>query len=153
MAVLFIVGKNDYIDCMMKFFDYIFYRIYNYLDVKFQKYPNVPNPADWYACAIFSFLFFMPITCVVSAQRWFDIPLHGREEWRPIFYLILLPFCYRYLMSERIKKGNYEMFRKKWGNEPAHIRRRNSWIILIACIVNIILFPIGTILLQILHVI
>lgn len=100
---------------MMKFFDYIFFRIYNYLDVKFQKYPNVPSPADWYAAGILYLLFFMPITCIVAAQRWIDIPLHGREEWRPVIYLIAFPFCYRYLMSKRIKKGNYEVFRKKMG--------------------------------------
>ena len=139
---------------MMKFFDYIFFRIYNYLDVKFQKYPNVPNPADWYAFTIFILLFMMPLCCVLAvAQHWIDIPIKGREEWRIFHFSIGLPFVYRYGLSERIKKGNYEIFRKKWGNEPAHIRRRNSWIILIACIVNIILFPIGTILLQILHVI
>ena len=76
MEVLFIVGKNDY---MMKFFDYILFRIYNYLDLKFQKYPNVPNPADWYAFSIFILLFMMPLCCVLAAaQHWIDIPIKGR---------------------------------------------------------------------------
>ena len=113
MEVLFIVGKNDY---MMKFFDYIFFRIYNYLDLKFQKYPNVPNPADWYAFSIFILLFMMPLCCVLAAaQHWIDIPIKGREEWRIFHLSIGLPFVYRYGLSERVKKGNYEMFRKNGG--------------------------------------
>ena len=62
-------------------------------------------------------------------------------------------FHYRYRVSERIKYGNYKVFREQWGNEPADIRHRRSWIILILCIANIILFPILPIILSMLHII
>ncbi len=44
----------------------------------------------------------------------------------PVYFLC----SYRYLYYPKIKKNNYEIFRKKWGNEPLSIRRRRKWLII-----------------------
>lgn len=64
--------------------------------------------------------------------------------------VLYLPFAYRYEFKKSIKKNKYEIFRKKWGNEPLAIRRRRKWLIIALFVFNCIIFPLLLILLQIL---
>lgn len=136
----------------MKCFDYIFFRIYDYL----KKRRIIQNNEEAFVVQNCVFLIvFMPIVVIGAYLHIFSSILHITEKYE---YLLLFgvwwfPFYYRYRVSEKIKYGNYKIFREQWGNEPADIRHRRSWIILILCITNIFLFPVLPIVLSMLHII
>ena len=134
----------------MKYFDYIFFRIYDYL--KRRKIIQ-NNQEAFFAMGCLFFFIFIPIVVVCGYFDIFSSVLHLTEKYELIalFSVWWFPIHYRYCVSEKITQGDYRHFRERWGNEPADIRHRRSWIILIMCIVNIILVPILPIVLSMLH--
>lgn len=131
----------------MKCFDHIFFRFYSFLA------PRMHQPvADGYAVALTILLFFMPLIVSLPAYLHIEIPLPLYKQ-KTYALLLFSPLIYRYIVCKKYKANNYQIFREKWSNEPANVRRRRGWLILILSITNIVVFPIVTLVLSILHII
>ena len=128
---------------MIRLFDYIFFQIYTYL--KSRK--RIDGTEAGSALSITILIWMMPIGMLLAEFNLLpDIPDYKRKTY---VFLLCLPICYHYLISPKICKDDYKVFRDRWGNEDPKRRRRNRWIILIVCITNIIIFPIVMILLDV----
>ena len=130
---------------MIRLYDYIFFQIYSYLKSK-KWYKD--DSEDVLALGITTLIWVIPIGMLL-ANVVSDLPDYKLKTY---FFLLCAPILYRYLVSPKIRKDDYKVFRDRWGNEDPKRRRRNRWIILIVCITNIIIFPIVIILLDAYHI-
>lgn len=76
---------------------------------------------------------------------------NSRDETRFLMTLMFLPVyiltTYRYLFYSKVKKNNYEIFRKKWGNESSLVRNRRKWLIIALFLFTCVILPLIFILL------
>lgn len=138
---------------MVNIFDYIFWRWYCF----FCKHKFFKGMEAMDAAGMIFLLFLIPICTLLGRFTYYGwIPRIGDNEYegRYIMILIFLPFyfiaTYRYLFCSKIKNNDYEIFRKKWGNEPLPVRKRRKWLIIVLFIFNCIIIPIAPIVVTIL---
>lgn len=138
---------------MVNFFDYIFWRIYIFFKThKLAKeneamlattllflFIGIPLGAAWGFLSSIGIL--LNIGDISSQPQIFTLSLTA---------LLMSPLIYRYLCKKSIRKNDYEIFRKKWGNEPLPVRKRRKWLIIVLFIFNCIIIPIAPIVVTIL---
>lgn len=138
---------------MVNLFDYMFWRWYCF----FCKYKVFRGMEAEDAFSMPFIIFTLPIAFLLGVCIQLgiipDFAITDTERRMKLIVIVLPVYflcSYRYLYYPKIKKNNYEIFRKKWGNEPLSIRRRRKWLIIALFVFNCIIFPLLLILLQIL---
>lgn len=137
---------------MVNIFDYIFWRWYCF----FCKHKFFEGMEAGNAFAIVFLTFAFPIFillahCIEIGISSDSIIISTEHPWIYIIVLFLAFLCsYRYLFCSKIKNNDYEIFRKKWGNEPLPVRKRRKWLIIVLFIFNCIIIPIAPIVVTIL---
>ena len=137
---------------MMRIIDYIWWRMYTF----FSSHRVFSGMEEIDATSLLYLMICMPFAPLMGYLcRWGLLPTteHNRYLYIMILLPTYLPFLYRYIISRKIKANNYQAFKNKWGKESIALRKKRGWLIVLLCITNIILFPLGAILLQIFHII
>ncbi|UII31968.1 hypothetical protein LVD17_27145 [Fulvivirga ulvae] len=116
---------------MMKIFDYIFYRVYNF-------YARKDKNPDTYASGIVSVVQFFTLLSLLAAIRLVhEFPIPGKYIVILVILVLMVVNWFRYEKSE-----NYKQFSERWEGKERAKRRKRGWFIILY-LIGVILFPIG----------
>ena len=136
----------------MVILDYIWWRMYTF----FLSHRIFSGMEEIDATSLLYLMICMPFTPLIGylcSCGIFPTTEHNRYLYIMILFPTYIPFLYRYIISRKIKANNYQTFKSKWEKESIVLHKKRGRLIVLLCITNIILFPLGTILLQIFHII
>lgn len=115
---------------MIRFFDYIFYRIY----LAYKQKDDLPGPT---ASIVISIIQFFTLFSLFALLRLFyDTPLPSKYYVLPLIGGIMIYNWYKYERNLNIEK-----FDNQWQDEEKSRKKRNGWLIVLYIILSI-MFPI-----------
>ena len=145
----------------MKYIDYLFYSYFCYFERRNKRHPKIfwgDSRLD--AITIIYTTLAIPMGAILGLIGIFVTPLpelpklwFGRYSGIPGILLAiptLIPMVHRYYYNKKITKGNFKIFRDKWGEDPRHIRKgRIAVIIYTVC--TIVLPLLGPVILHFIY--
>ena len=136
---------------ILDIFDYVFYRLYKYFSS--HRFFNGMEIID--AISTIVLTVFFPIGCIVgSICHKLDITIFERYSAKRywvilgLFVVAYLPMMKRYMFNRLIAKGNFRIFRDRWGNEDMKLRKKRGWLITALIINSLVLIPLLLIVLE-----
>ena len=125
--------------------DYTYYRLYQF----FSSYRIFAGMEELDAINIIVFIYLIPIACVGGTINGYidAIPTArnpiSRYFWSFVIgFVTMVPLMKRYMYNKSITKGNYRIFKERWGKEDPKQRKKRGWLIAAIVINNIVVFPI-----------
>ena len=132
---------------MLDILDYTYYRLYKF----FSSHRIFVGMEELDAITIILWVVFFPIACLWGSIEHYTGTTLIEIEQNPIsryFWFFVIgavtygPFMKRYMYNKSIRKGNYRIFRERWGKEDPKQRKKRGWLIAAIVINSLVAFPV-----------
>lgn len=124
---------------MMLFFDYIFYRTYNFFD---RKRDDISDEKATNFIVLLQCFVLIDTFIIVKRVIDFEINSQYFNKWIWGVSLALIIGILGHLRyKKKFKRDNYSVFKSRWANEEKHSRILKGWLIIIFIIVIIFVIP------------
>ena len=128
---------------IIDFFDYIFYRLYQF----FSAHRIFRGMEKNDSIGTIFLLFFIPTCALIGAVYYYTGTKFERYSLQTYIYIALvflieyIPLLQRYSFNKSISQDNYKVFKDKWGKENPQQRKKRGWCIVLLIINNVLILP------------
>ncbi len=130
---------------MLDILDYTYYRLYLF----FSSYRIFAGMEEIDAISTIMLVVFFPIACIggsICHKTGIAIFEKYSASWFIGMIVLLvvyyIPMIKHYMYNKSITKGNYRIFRERWGKEDPKQRKKRGWLIAAIVINSLVVFPV-----------